>query len=1247
MFQKVLIGLAALILLALLAIIVGPSFVDWNGYKGDIAAQIRDMTGRSLSIDGDISLSVLPSPTLSARNVRLANIEGGSAPDMLTLDAMEAHVALMPLLQRRVQIERITLVQPTILLEQLPDGRRNWSFDRPTGATPGTHGDEGSPEIQLDNLTIEQGTVHYRGPSGEQQIIGLDARISAQSLRGPFRAEGSAQLRAMPFSFELTMGRLSEGQRSPVGMTIQLPSADGKISFSGGVLLEADATTGSGKLTGSVASLGDLLAFMGAGEAEGQPTILRQPFELAAEVSGSSTTWQLDNLTLELGDMLAKGDAAADFTGGPSAQVKLALNRFDLDRLLEPWRETANDANGGGVAAPPVIALPEGLAAQVDLAVEALTYRGSIVSKARLLASLADGRLAVSRLSALLPGGSDATLAGRLTAESGQPRFDGTLEGGSDNLRAVLDWLDLSPPGIPRDRLRKASLTTQIAATPAAIELSDFNLRLDQSQLAGGIIVALPQPGVRSATAYGIGLVVDQINIDAYLPAPVAAAAHASAGAAPTPGLPVHLLAPLAGIDANIELRIASSTYRTHPIDGIHLDGTLHSGNLTLRDMSARGLAGGGGKLSGTVADLSGETRFDLAFEIDGADAGRAAQIVGASKQPPPGLGELTLRGTVTGGADDLGYDLNFAIAGIGADGRVSGKASGFTQGFPRIDTNLRLSSRAAGPLLALAGLETAGTGGLGALSIAGTAATGAEDISYDLSVTLAGAEAEGKVKGTLAGLPGSPHIDVLLDLHAGKPRPLLEFAGFDPAVADRIGEAGLAGSIRGPADDLRIDLRLDALSGQATANGSLAVMTPPYRFDLTLAVDHPELRELLAAFGLRAGRRGAIGPFAFAATVSGSLDAASIDELAIVAGNGRLTGDLRADMTGTRPVLTAALAGHDLDLSLLLGADRSSAGGGESGAAGTPARRSREAIDFSPLRAVDAEIDLAADAATLGDIRFEQLRTRLVLREGALTVEQFTGQAFGGSLDLTGRLTTRGVPAADAKLRATQVAIEELIRSGGVAGRVKGPVTVSADLRTSGSSVAAFIEGLAGSGTVDGTLTPLSSVRQQTGSAVLDVLGAEVRQVRGLSDVVAGALAAFAGRASALSGTFQIREGVVTTRDTVLENPQARALSRGSANVPAWTLDTTTDVFRAQDANAPYMTVRLTGVLDAPNIRLSGSAFSGRRGDSSSSGQSPDLAQPQAAPGSAEIDPAPVAQPISGPEGLGGLFDMLEQSPR
>ena len=66
MLRKVLYGLLGVLLLALVLVVVGPGFIDWTPYRDRIAAQARDMLGREVTIEGKVSLTLLPAPALSA-----------------------------------------------------------------------------------------------------------------------------------------------------------------------------------------------------------------------------------------------------------------------------------------------------------------------------------------------------------------------------------------------------------------------------------------------------------------------------------------------------------------------------------------------------------------------------------------------------------------------------------------------------------------------------------------------------------------------------------------------------------------------------------------------------------------------------------------------------------------------------------------------------------------------------------------------------------------------------------------------------------------------------------------------------------------------------------------------------------------------------------------------------------------------------------------------------------------------------
>ena len=152
--KRVLWAIGGLLVLLVAAVLIGPGLVDWNQYKGDIQKQALNATGRELTINGDISITVLPAPALIVNDVLLANIPGAASDNMLRLKHLEVRIALAPLLAGRIEVERIKLVNPEIELEVLADGRKNWIFDTDGPLRPNSRSEASSNPRTWRTLAI-------------------------------------------------------------------------------------------------------------------------------------------------------------------------------------------------------------------------------------------------------------------------------------------------------------------------------------------------------------------------------------------------------------------------------------------------------------------------------------------------------------------------------------------------------------------------------------------------------------------------------------------------------------------------------------------------------------------------------------------------------------------------------------------------------------------------------------------------------------------------------------------------------------------------------------------------------------------------------------------------------------------------------------------------------------------------------------------------------------------------------------
>ncbi len=1157
--KKLALSVVAILILLIGGLLVLPSFWDWNSEKGRIAAEVRKRTGRELKIVGDVNLQLLPAPAFAASEVSLANIDGASDPEMIQIEELRIEVALFPLLRQQVVVETVTLVKPQVVLEVLPDGRRNWVLDsvmqEATGeadgqAPGGPAGSGGNSEpdaeageaVRVDSFVIEDGTLLYRDAVEgiEERLTDLNAELAAEGLLGPFVAAGSAAYEGIRGDFDFSLDRLRDSGATGFTLGLRLPDAAAEAQFSGALSRHADLQTLRGRLRIDGEDLGRLVALLtpdsGTVDAAGP---LAQSFGFETEVTAGPETAEAAATSLRLGETNFEGEAQIEFGEVPEITARLATTRLDLDSLLPAPDATRSGANPGGRSGSSTTAsgepeaqqrsgqaggggsgmfafeLPEGIAANVELSVDTLVYRGQFARDLRAKAQLRDAVVSIETLTAGLPGGSDIALNGDLRTLEQKPAFSGDLEATSDNLRALLTWLEVDIGAVPADRLRKMALKTAVDADPRQITLRNLDLRLDVSRMTGGVAVAL-----RERPGLGIGLAVDRINLDAYLPAGSQSAEPAkSAGEAAAPttsgasggngqaaeaaATPLAELAFLGDFDANLDLKVGTLTYQGIPFNGLRLDATLQQGGLIVREASLTDLAGSGGRFAGSLANVARSPSFDGSLDLSVTSLSRLIKALGLPSQGQLPLEAFTLTGAVNGTPRLIRFDQT--ISTLGGRLKAAGKAD-LSQGLPALEAALALTHG---------------------------------DLTTLLRELLPGEE-----------IPG-----------------------------------GLAG----------VDLK-----GQLTAN--------------------PASVQLTALEG----------------------NAAGVD----------LAGILGMTLSGERPMITADLQTGPLPLAALA-APGAAAGSGKKASAGSSGSRntarreerwSSEPIDLAALRRFDAQVTLQSSAVLLEKARLEKVRVEAALQDGLLDLKRFTATAYGGALSITGKADAREAAGGGLEVAAAVTAIEvnlkDLLRDLGDTNRFSGPISLESSLNARGVSEAALVGSLNGQGKIDGSVTVAAKVEEQAGAVLLGILGQKVKEVRGITDSTSLLFSAFAGTPAKIDGTFVVEQGIVTTEDTRVRGRSAEALTAATVNLPTWQMNSQTDVFRDSDPESAYLTAKLRGSLDGPDVNINGQPFQRRQETPAA-----DPASPVAPQGGAEVpaeQPKPVKPEDLLKEGLKGLLKGL-----
>lgn len=162
-------------------------FVNPNDFKDELRSVALEKANVNLRLDGDISWSFFPWLGLGLEDI---GVSIGSDPEILQFDRAEFGLAIMPLLKQKIQVNKVNLVNLKASLNKNAQGQGNWQLDLPNNtstassvAPPTTTASASSndasndsaekiklPDIQLDELRIENAQVQYRDEQTKQLI---------------------------------------------------------------------------------------------------------------------------------------------------------------------------------------------------------------------------------------------------------------------------------------------------------------------------------------------------------------------------------------------------------------------------------------------------------------------------------------------------------------------------------------------------------------------------------------------------------------------------------------------------------------------------------------------------------------------------------------------------------------------------------------------------------------------------------------------------------------------------------------------------------------------------------------------------------------------------------------------------------------------------------------------------------------------------------------------------------------------
>ncbi len=544
--QTTLLGLAIAFIIALVAALIGPYFVDWNQFRPQFEAEASQVIGAPVRVAGELEARLLPQPSL-----RLRSVVVGGANDLgkVRADKLDVEFSLGSLMRGEWRATELTISGMALDLGLDPKGAIDW---------PASNGKFNLGTLAIDRLHLTgRAALHDALSHRTLELDDIAFSGDVRALAGSMRGDGSVTVSGSRFPFRVSSGQTPDGTRLHLNVDSSArplsAELDGLLNFEG----RSPRFEGTVSWAASAGSKEAVKADNGAA-----PSNL--PWRLFAKVKADHVAAKLDQIEASYGaeDTALKLTGAGElrFGSSPLLHAALSARQLDIDRFAARGVAGSGSStkqngirlgdtklNGGkdNAAAEPARVLPAlravmnafpepPIPTELELSAEQIALGGRSVQNFAAVLRTDTKSWAVERLDLRAPGSTRVSLNGK--AADGTPgHFKGALTIESPDPDALVMWLQGRSEAIYRSQNPfRLSGDVNVAADNIAID----NVK---SEIDGGAVegrIAWTREAA-SGAALEAALKAERLDLDA-------AAAFARAVLGPQGDWPERMLLSLA-----------------------------------------------------------------------------------------------------------------------------------------------------------------------------------------------------------------------------------------------------------------------------------------------------------------------------------------------------------------------------------------------------------------------------------------------------------------------------------------------------------------------------------------------------------------------------------------------------------------------------------------------------------------------------------------------------------------------------
>jgi AsmA family protein len=460
------ITLVSLLLIVVLLVGGGVIWVMNLDYRALAEREGSEALGRTVTV-GAVEIGWGDPLAVEIRDLRIANMPGGSRPEMVTLEHLSALVDVRALLKGVIRYRKLDVTRLDMLLERDEKGTGNWKFSGGGSSSPGGFAIMPKDRTQFPTLldfTLNDSKIVYRTTSGKPLTVALkQATVSTTGEDQPVTvtADGAyndlpAVLKATTDSFVILRdGSVPFHEEFTIGNDVSM------IYFDGHLMNPLDFDQIEAALTIDTKNFGQLLKAFDAG----------MPADFPAKLSGAFTHqgehWQLDDIKGAMaGNPVLTGTFILDEGprgGTDKMAIKARYDTLNLDTMLGKSKESKDTDYKSMALELPDKSSPE---IKADLAAKRLKYGKTTLSSFALVGTMAPGAIDLDSVKFAMAGTTfEANATAKRDGKATRLHINAGLPGG--NIGDILKTL-----GVATDQI-SGEISARITLDATGTKLGD------------------------------------------------------------------------------------------------------------------------------------------------------------------------------------------------------------------------------------------------------------------------------------------------------------------------------------------------------------------------------------------------------------------------------------------------------------------------------------------------------------------------------------------------------------------------------------------------------------------------------------------------------------------------------------------------------------------------------------------------------------------------------------------------------